>query len=151
MLFTCAHVYTRTTHAHARALYLDTHAKPNAFLRTRTRVLQGIYIRGRTYAHAHAQISSNIYSIHYYDQQHGERTRNSFLHTTYATMISGSVHYVQMFSYTSGVFHEKSKNDIGSSRCGLHVIHSFPASSHFLYICDFHYFAFTYVKMIRCI
>lgn len=67
MLFTCAHVYTRTTHAHARALYLDIQAKPKTFLRAHTRVLQGIYIRGRTYAHARAQISKNIYCIHYYD------------------------------------------------------------------------------------
>lgn len=66
MLFTCAHAYTRTTHAHACALYLDIQAKPKTFLRAHTRVLQGIYIRGRTYAHARAQISKNIYCIHYY-------------------------------------------------------------------------------------
>lgn len=70
MLFTCAHVYTRTTHAHACALYLDIRAKPKTFLRAHTRVLQGIYIRGRTYAHARAQISKNIYCIHYYDSFH---------------------------------------------------------------------------------
>lgn len=63
MLFTRA----RRTHTHARCiLYLDIQAKPKTFLRAHTRVLQGIYIRGRTYAHARAQISKNIYCIHSY-------------------------------------------------------------------------------------
>ena len=104
MLFTCAHVYTRTTHAHACALYLDIRAKPKAFLRAHTRVLQGIYIRGRTYAHARAQISKNIYCIHYYDSRPISTRQHRELAAAYTCTFCHGLMSMQKLSYTS-LFH----------------------------------------------
>lgn len=103
MLFTCAHVYTRTTHAHACALYLDIQAKPKAFLRAHTRVLQGIYIRGRTYAHARAQISKNIYCIHYYDSRPISTRQHREPAAAYTSTLCHGLMSMQKLSYTSNV------------------------------------------------
>lgn len=104
MLFTCAHVYTRTTHAHACALYLDIQAKPKTFLRAHTRVLQGIYIRGRTYAHARAQISKNIYCIHYYYDSRPISTRqHREPAAAYTCTFCHGLMSMQKLSYTSNV------------------------------------------------
>lgn len=103
MLFTCAHVYTRTTHAHACALYLDIQAKPKAFLRAHTRVLQGIYIRGRTYAHARAQISKNIYCIHYYDSRPISTRQHREPAAAYTFTFCHGLMSMQKLSYTSNV------------------------------------------------
>ena len=103
MLFTCAHAYTRTTHAHACALYLDIQAKPKAFLRAHTRVLQGIYIRGRTYAHARAQISKNIYCIHYYDSRPISIRQHREPAAAYTCTFCHGLMSMQKLSYTSNV------------------------------------------------
>ena len=103
MLFTCAHVYTRTTHAHACALYLDIQAKPKAFLRAHTRVLQGIYIRGRTYAHARAQISKNIYCIHYYDSRPISTRQHREPAAAYTSTLCHGLMSMQKLSYPSNV------------------------------------------------
>lgn len=103
MLFTCAHAYTRTTHAHACALYLDIQAKPKAFLRAHTRVLQGIYIRGRTYAHARAQISKNIYCIHYYDSRPISTRQHREPAAAYTCTFCHGLMSMQKLSYTSNV------------------------------------------------
>lgn len=103
MLFTCAHVYTRTTHAHACALYLDIQAKPKAFLRAHTRVLQGIYIRGRTYAHTRAQISKNIYCIHYYDSRPISTRQHREPAAAYTFTFCHGLMSMQKLSYTSNV------------------------------------------------
>lgn len=103
MLFTCAHAYTRTTHVHACALYLDIQAKPKAFLRAHTRVLQGIYIRGRTYAHARAQISNNIYCIHYYDSRPISTRQHREPAAAYTCTFCHGLMSMQKLSYTSNV------------------------------------------------
>lgn len=64
MLFTCAHVYTRTTHAHACALYLDIQAKPKAFLRAHTRAYYKEYIYAGAHTHTHAPRSVRIYTVY---------------------------------------------------------------------------------------
>ena len=101
------HMRTRI-HAHdARtrtyALYLDTHAKPNTFLRAHARVLQGIYIRGRTYAHARAQISNNIYCIHYYDSRPISTRQHREPAAAYTCTFCYGLMSMQKLSYTSNV------------------------------------------------
>ena len=141
MLFTCAHAYTRTTHVHACALYLDIQAKPKAFLRAHTRVLQGIYIRGRTYAHARAQISKNIYCIHYYDSRPISTRQHREPAAAYMCTLCHGLMSMQKLSYTSNVsafFCINKKISGGDSSSD--ILSNFQYCScfrSFLYICDF--------------
>ena len=120
MLFTCAHVYTRTTHAHdartrMRAVSWYT-SKDDTFLRAHTRVLQGIYIRGRTYAHARAQISKNIYCIHYYDSRPISTRQHREPAAAYTSTLCHGLMSMQKLSDTSNVssfFCMKKKNILG--------------------------------------
>ena len=63
MLFTCAHVYTRTTHAHARALYLDIQAKQTLSC-AHTRAYYKEYIYAGAHTHTHAPRSVRIYTVY---------------------------------------------------------------------------------------
>ena len=141
MLFTCAHAYTRTTHVHACALYLDIQAKPKAFLRAHTRVLQGIYIRGRTYAHARAQISKNIYCIHYYDSRPISTRQHREPAAAYMCTLCHGLMSMQKLSYTSNVSAFFCINkQISGGDSSSDILSNFQYCScfrSFLYICDF--------------
>ena len=141
MLFTCAHAYTRTTHAHACALYLDIQAKPKTFLRAHTRVLQGIYIRGRTYAHARAQISKNIYCIHYYDSRPISTRQHREPAAAYTFTFCHGLMSMQKLSYPSNVSSFFCMNKkISGGDSSSDILSDFQYCSgfrSFLYMCDF--------------
>ena len=101
-----AHTYTRArrTHTHARCILIYKQRKyKKAFLRAHTRVLQGIYIRGRTYAHTRAQISKNIYCIHYYDSRPISTRQHREPAAAYTFTFCHGLMSMQKLSYTSNV------------------------------------------------
>lgn len=63
MLFTCAHAYTRTTHAHARALYLDIQAKQTLSC-AHTHAYYKEYIYAGAHTRTHAPRSERIYTVY---------------------------------------------------------------------------------------
>lgn len=94
------HAHDARTRMRAVSWYTS---KAKTFLRAHTRVLQGIYIRGRTYAHARAQISKNIYCIHYYDSRPISTRQHREPAAAYTCTFCHGLMSMQKLSYTSSV------------------------------------------------
>lgn len=99
-----AHTYTRArrTHTHARCILIYKQSQKLSCAHTRA-YYQGIYIRGRTYAHARAQISKNIYCIHYYDSRPISTRQHREPAAAYMCTLFHGLMSIQKLSYTSNV------------------------------------------------